>query len=115
EGLPRPLLALEFWVPCFQTCLAPLEEVFKGSSHIHERAFDRALGHLIRPGELLASDGVELFFEGNGIRLAACFMLRFPFGQRPVEHKAGGASCTRKVLSLFRRWMKPDLVRFDHP
>ena len=115
EGLAGTFLAFELRIARPARGFAPLKEVLEGDSHIPECAFHCALRDLIGPGKLLASDGVELLFQSHRIRLASGFILRFPFRQCPVEHEAGRASSTSKIIRLFRRWMEPDLVRFEHP
>ena len=115
KRLPGTFLAFELGIAYRPSTFAPLKKVMESSGYIHERALNRTLAHLIGPGKLLASDGIELFFESHRIWLAPCLILRPPPCQCPIEHKARRAGSAGKVIGLFRCWMKPDFVRFDHP
>ena len=81
----------------------------------NEGTFYDTFADVISPGELFLSDGVKLGSQRTCIRLATGFVLLLPLGHSPVEGEARNASSLSKMLRLFRRRVKPDLVRFDHP
>src|ERR1700694_6025155 len=85
--------AFEFGVADLAPGFALLKAVLEGGGNIFECPFNSTLRGLIGPRKLIPTDGVELLFERICIRLAACLVLCFPFSKRPVEHKAGSASC----------------------
>src|ERR1700674_1217745 len=108
-----PFFAFELGLADLAPGFAPLKEVLEGGGNIFEFPFNSTFRGLIGPRKLIPTDGVELLFELFCIRVSACLVLCFPFSKRPVERKAGSASCASKIVGLLRRRMQPYLVRFD--
>ena len=115
ERWARVFLALELGIAGLASSFAPLEEVLEGGCHIHESALHRALGDIVDPRKLVLFDCIKLRAQSQRRWFAACLVLLLPLSPGPVKGKASRASSTSKIIRLFRRWMEPDLVRFEHP
>ncbi len=109
EACFAALLAFEAW-----TAGTPCKKRSKRLPQVQERLVRGIFRDVPGPGELLASNQVEVLLEFPRGGFLACLILSIPFGQRPVPHKAAGSCGTGKVIGLFMRGVQADFVRANH-